>query len=81
MFQWSAGSRRKLGLVAAFAGGAPVTLLDTPYAALDLASCQVLSELLLEAAGHPARAWVVADGELPAALHAAPLSTLVDLGD
>lgn len=81
LFQWSAGSRRKLGLVAAFAGGASVTLLDTPYAALDMASCRVLTELLREAAAHPSRAWVVADAEVPAALQGVPMSAWVDLGD
>ena len=81
LFQWSAGSRRKLALVAAFAGGAAVTLLGTPYAALDLRSRQVLTELLLEASAHRSRAWIVADGELPEALQQVPLATWVDLGD
>lgn len=81
LFQWSAGSRRKLSLVAAFAGGAAVTLLDTPYAALDLPSRQVLTELLLEASAHRSRAWIVADGELPPALARARLAAWVDLGD
>ncbi len=61
LFMLSAGSRRKLGLVGAAASGAPLTLLDVPYAALDGRSARVLSELLLDAAEDEARAWVLAD--------------------
>lgn len=61
----STGSRRKTMVLAALASGATVTLLDQPFAALDLASIQILKEFLREAAEHPSRAWIVADYEAP----------------
>lgn len=61
----STGSRRKTMVLAALASGATVTLLDQPFAALDLASIQLLKEFLREAAEHPTRAWIVADYEAP----------------
>ena len=84
LYMLSTGSRRKLGLVAAAASGAALTLLDTPYAALDAPSGRVLTRLLAEAAAGQRRAWVLADGELPAGLAGLPvlpLAGLVDLGD
>ena len=81
LFMLSAGSRRKLGLVGAAASGAQLTLLDVPYAALDGRSARVLSELLLDAADDEARAWVLADYALPAALEDAPLAGVIELGD
>jgi len=84
LFMLSAGSRRKVGLVAAAASGAALTLLDTPYAALDARSSRLLSELLTEAATlteGSGRAWVLADYELPAALAGLRLAGLIDLGD
>jgi ABC-type transport system involved in cytochrome c biogenesis ATPase subunit len=87
LYMLSTGSRRKLGLVAAAASGAALTLLDTPYAALDAPSGRVLTRLLAEAAAGQRRAWVLADGELPAGLASLPvlpvlpLAGLVDLGD
>ncbi len=80
-YMLSTGSRRKLGLVAAAASGAQLTLVDNPYAALDAASCQVLDGLLLQAAAGSQRAWVLADHVLPAALVACPLAAVVDLGE
>lgn len=62
----STGSRRKVMVLAALASGAAVTLLDQPFAALDLASIRILQEVLHEAADHPSRAWIVADYEAPA---------------
>lgn len=81
MFMLSTGSRRKVGLVAAAASGAELTLLDTPFAALDAASCRVLAELLGEAADDKRRAWVLADYELPARLAGLRLASVIDLGD
>lgn len=81
MFMLSTGSRRKLGLVAAAASGAALTLLDTPYAALDARSGRVLSELLAEAAESTQRAWVIADYALPAGLDGVALAALIELGD
>ena len=62
----STGSRRKVMVVAALASGATVTLMDQPFAALDLASIRIIQEVLHEAADHPSRAWIVADYEAPA---------------
>jgi ABC-type transport system involved in cytochrome c biogenesis ATPase subunit len=82
MYMLSTGSRRKLGLVAAAASGAALTLLDQPYAALDARSARVLNELLSAQAGAAAeRAWVVADYALPAALAGLPELALIELGD
>jgi ABC-type multidrug transport system ATPase subunit len=61
----SAGSRRKVMVIAALASGATVTLLDQPFAALDLKSIRVIQDFLSEAAEHPRRAWIVADYETP----------------
>lgn len=77
----STGSRRKVGLVAALACGAPLTLVDMPFAALDLPSVRVVTGWLQEAAAQRGRAWVVADHELPEALADVPLAGLIDLGD
>jgi ABC-type multidrug transport system ATPase subunit len=81
MHMLSTGTRRKLGLVAAFACGAPLALLDAPFAALDGRSRAVLAELLADAAGHPRRGWVLADFEAPASLGGVRWATVVDLGD
>jgi ABC-type transport system involved in cytochrome c biogenesis ATPase subunit len=81
LFMLSTGSRRKLALVAGFACGASVVLLDQPFAALDGRSRAVLAGLLGEAAAHRGRAWVIADHERPAALADLPIATDVDLGD
>ncbi len=81
LYMLSTGSRRKLGLVAAAASGAPLTLLDTPYAALDAPSARVLNQVLAEAASGRERAWVLADGERPAGLAGVTLAGCIDLGD
>lgn len=74
----SAGSRRKVMVVAALASDATVTLLDQPFAALDLASVRVIHEFLQEAAEHPSRAWIVADYEAPTHL---PLASVLNLDE
>ena len=86
LYMLSTGSRRKLGLVAAAACGAPLTLLDMPFAALDSGSCRVVNQLLLDATTDRQRAWVVADHVRPPAWadgHAADadLASLIQLGD
>lgn len=68
LFMLSAGSRRKVGLVGLLASGAAVTCLDQPYAALDMASIQVLRDFLHDMADHATRSWVVADYEADARL-------------
>lgn len=72
----SAGSRRKVMVIAALASGATVTLLDQPFAALDRVSIQLVLDFLDEAADHPHRAWVVADYDVPEAL---PLAHVLHL--
>jgi ABC-type multidrug transport system ATPase subunit len=64
----STGSRRKVGLVAALAAGATVTLLDQPFVSLDQTSIAVLKSFLNEASQHPSRAWVVAAYEAPSGM-------------
>jgi ABC-type multidrug transport system ATPase subunit len=78
MYMLSTGSKRKVWLAAAFASGAPVVLLDEPFAALDKASIGCVLELLQEAAHDPVRAWVIADYEAPAQV---PLAGVIALGD
>ena len=58
MYMLSAGSKRKVWLCAAFAAGTPLTLIDEPFAALDMASIRFLHGLLGEASNHAGRAWV-----------------------
>lgn len=66
MYMLSTGSKRKVWLSAAFAAGAPLTLIDQPFAALDGPAIRLLRELLQEAADVPDRAWLLADFEAPA---------------
>ena len=72
----STGSRRKAMVVAALASGATVTLMDQPFAALDLASIRVIKEFLHEATEHLTRSWIVADYEAPQDL---PLASVLSL--
>jgi ABC-type multidrug transport system ATPase subunit len=65
LYMLSTGSKRKVWLCAAFAAGAPLTLLDQPLAALDAPSIRLLRELLAEASEQPSRAWLLADHEAP----------------
>lgn len=77
IYMLSAGSKRKVWLAAAFASGAAVTLLDEPFAALDMASIRFVTELLADAAEHSRRAWVIADYEASQGLS---LAHMIDLG-
>lgn len=81
LFMLSAGSRRKVGLLAAAASGATLTLIDQPYVALDARSCRLLDEVFAQAAEGAERAWVVADYERPAGWAGLALAACVDLGD
>lgn len=81
LYMLSSGSRRKVGLVAAAASGAALTLVEQPFAALDARSCRVLTELFTEAATNRERAWVLADYAPPASLAHLPWACVVDLGD
>ena len=72
----SAGSKRKVWLSAAMASGAPLTLIDQPFAALDAPSTRLLRELLSEAGEHPRRAFLLADHEAAPGL---PWGQVIDL--
>lgn len=76
LYMLSTGSKRKVWLAAAFASGAPVTLLDDPFAALDGRSIRFILELLEDASSHPSRAWVVAAYEAPRAI---ALASVIEL--
>lgn len=65
MYMLSAGSKRKVWLCAAFAAGTALTLIDEPFAALDVASIRFLHGLLEEASEHVRRAWLLADHAPP----------------
>jgi ABC-type multidrug transport system ATPase subunit len=78
IFMLSTGSKRKLYLAAGFACGAALTLLDTPFAALDKVSIRFALALLAEAAQYSDRLWVLADYEQPEGM---TLPMLIDLGD
>ena len=77
MYMLSAGSRRKVWLSAAFAAGATLTLIDEPFAALDMSSIRFLRSLLEEASQHTDRAWLLADHVPPEGLE---LKTRLRLG-
>ena len=77
LYMLSTGSKRKVWLAAAFASGAALTLLDTPFAGLDLASVRRVMALLEEAAAHPTRVWVLADHQTPGDLL---LAQVIELG-
>jgi ABC-type multidrug transport system ATPase subunit len=78
IFMLSTGSKRKLYLAAAFASRAALTLLDTPFAALDKVSIRFALALLAGAAQDRDRLWVLADYAQPEGM---TLPTLIDLGD
>jgi ABC-type transport system involved in cytochrome c biogenesis ATPase subunit len=81
LYMLSTGSQRKVWLAAAFASGAALTLLDSPFAALDKPSITFVMALLRQAAQPSAqrtgRAWVVAHYD---ALGDVPLVNSLDLG-
>jgi ABC-type multidrug transport system ATPase subunit len=72
----STGSRRKVGLVAALASGATVTLLDQPFVSLDQTSIRNLQVFLANLGLNPGRVWLIADYEKPAHL---PLASVLQL--
>lgn len=78
LFMLSTGSKRKVLMAAALASGAPVTLLDMPFAAIDKPSKDFLLGQFRLAAESSDRAIVVADYE-PA--EDVRFAGLVDLGD
>lgn len=78
LFMLSTGSKRKVLMAAALASGAPVTLLDMPFAAIDKPSKDFLLGQFRLAAESSDRAIVVADYEPPEDVR---LAGIVDLGD
>lgn len=78
IFMLSTGSKRKLYLAAAFASRAALTLLDTPFAALDKVSILFALNILSEVAQDRDRLWVLADYAQPDGM---TLPLLIDLGD
>ena len=78
IFMLSTGSKRKVWLTAAFASGAPVLLLDEPFAALDAPSIAFVKEQLQGISAHAGRAAVIADYAVPSGV---PLAGVIDLGD
>ncbi len=78
LFMLSTGSKRKVWLAAAFASGAPVCLLDEPFASLDTPSIRFVIRLLQDAATRQERAYVMADYQAPVDVS---LAAVIDLGD
>ena len=60
LYALSTGTRRKAGLAVALSAGCALTLLDEPAAGLDGPSLRFLAHALIESAGRPGRAIVVA---------------------
>jgi ABC-type multidrug transport system ATPase subunit len=81
LFMLSTGTRRKIWLTAAFACGASLVLLETPFSALDLPSRRHLAGLLRECAEARSQAVVIADHALPDELAGMQPAACVALGD
>ena len=64
----SSGSQRKVWLCAALASGAVLTLLDEPFAALDMPSIRFLLDHLGQVGAGSGRAWLLADHTAPQGL-------------
>jgi ABC-type multidrug transport system ATPase subunit len=77
-YMLSTGSKRKVWLAGAFASGAPLALLDEPFAGLDKVSIDFVLARLTQAAEQGSRAWVLADYQAPREV---PLAATIDLGD
>lgn len=78
LFMLSTGSKRKVWIAAAFASGAPVALLDMPFAAVDKVSSDFIVALLQQVAANHDRAIVFSGYEMPADI---TLAGTIDLGD
>lgn len=72
----STGSRRKIGLVAALASGATVTLIDQAFVSLDQSAVRVIEQALRQASHHPTQACLIAGYETPRDV---PLSSVLTL--
>ncbi|MES2191787.1 MAG: ATP-binding cassette domain-containing protein [Pseudomonadota bacterium] len=78
LFMLSTGSKRKVLMAAALASGAPLTLLDMPFAAIDKPSKDFLLGQFRIATESSDRAVIVADYEPPEGVR---LAGVLDLGD
>lgn len=78
LYMLSTGSKRKVWLAAAFAAGAPVTLLDDPFAALDKPSVAFVMRFLSGVANDPTHSWIVAHYDVPVGV---PLAKVIELPD
>ncbi|MFC3683698.1 ABC transporter ATP-binding protein [Hydrogenophaga luteola] len=76
-YMLSAGGRRKVGLAATMAQQPSLTLLDQPFAALDLVSIRYLTDWLREQSRATDRLVLLADYEAPADL---AVAQRIDLG-
>jgi ABC-type multidrug transport system ATPase subunit len=76
LFMLSAGSRRKVALIALLSSGARIVCLDQPFAALDQASIAALCDYLNDMSNDPGRSWVVADYEADPRIHWAHVVSL-----
>jgi ABC-type multidrug transport system ATPase subunit len=82
IYMLSTGSKRKVWLVAAFASGADLTMLDEPFAALDKSSIAFVMQQLRDLAQRAGRACLVAHYDaLIDAQGEVPLASQIDLGD
>lgn len=78
LFMLSTGTRRKLWIAAAFASGAPLTLIDDPFGALDRPSIAAVRKRISDASTWSSRMLVIAHHDhLPGIC---PART-IDLGD
>lgn len=76
LFMLSAGSRRKVWITAALACGAPVSLIDDLFAALDQNSIKFITAQLALAAKEQNRTIVVTHYDM---LEGVPLATIIEL--
>lgn len=65
LYMLSNGSRRKVWWTAAIASGAPLVLMDQPFAALDAPSARTLREILLEISEDTDACWLLTGHERP----------------
>lgn len=80
LYQLSTGSRRKVFLAAALCAGAPLTLLDQPFMALDGPSVQALIARFEQWQGQSQRLLLVADYLPPEGLALSATLNLDELG-
>jgi ABC-type multidrug transport system ATPase subunit len=65
LYMLSTGSRRKVWWAAAIASGAPLVLMDQPFAALDAPSARALQDIVAELAQEGDTCWLMTGHEKP----------------